>query len=116
MLSPELVLLSQNWQTLVRTRNNWRFQKRKLERGRRNIRSRSNKLISGSRNFFRFKFQFPNIRLKQAESRSEYAEMNISKLHLRIDDLEDEIIREKMKINVVCGQLDETFHEMLNKY
>ena len=28
-----------------------------------------------------------NIRLKQAESRSEYAEMNISKLHLRIDDL-----------------------------
>jgi len=57
-----------------------------------------------------------NIRLKQAESRSEYAEMNISKLHLRIDELEDEIIREKMKINVVCGQLDETFHEMLNKY
>ena len=49
-------------------------------------------------------------------SRSEYAEMNISKLHLRIDELEDEIIREKMKINVVCGQLDETFHEMLNKY
>ena len=78
-----------------------------------------------------------NMRLKQAESRSEYAEMNISKLHLRIDDLgeqrnmnhlfhihcsmysllaEDEIIREKMKINVVCGQLDETFHEMINKY
>ena len=28
-----------------------------------------------------------NMRLKQAESRSEYAEMNISKLHLRIDDL-----------------------------
>jgi hypothetical protein len=26
-------------------------------------------------------------------SRSEYAEMNISKLHLRIDELEDEIIR-----------------------
>ena len=60
--------------------------------------------------------------------------MNISKLHLRIDDLgesiickfeldcdifsfsEDEIIREKMKINVVCGQLDETFQEMLHKY
>merc|ERR1712215_215181 len=34
-----------------------------------------------------------NIRLKQSESRSEYAEMNISKLHLRIDELEDEIIR-----------------------
>merc|ERR1712212_1468655 len=31
------------------------------------------------------------IRLKQSDSRSEYAEMNISKLHLRIDELEDEI-------------------------
>merc|ERR1712025_220365 len=42
-----------------------------------------------------------NIRLKQADSRSEYAEMNISKLHHRIDELEDEIIREKLKINAV---------------
>merc|ERR1711922_9718 len=48
------------------------------------------------------------IRLKQSDSRSEYAEMNISKLHLRIDELEDEIIREKLKINAVSGQLDET--------
>merc|ERR1712209_334104 len=43
-------------------------------------------------------------------------EMNISKLHLRIDELEDEIIREKLKINAVSGQLDDTFNEMLNKY
>jgi len=57
-----------------------------------------------------------NIRLKQADSRSEYAEMNISKLHLRIDELEDDIIREKLKINAVSGQLDDTFNEMLNKY
>merc|ERR1711902_222716 len=56
------------------------------------------------------------IRLKQSDSRSEYAEMNISKLHLRIDELEDEIIREKLKINAVSGQLDDTFNEMLNKY
>merc|ERR1712181_85522 len=53
------------------------------------------------------------IRLKQSDSRSEYAEMNISKLHLRIDELEDEIIREKLKINAVSGQLDDTFNEML---
>ena len=82
-----------------------------------------------------------NIRLKQSDSRSEYAEMNISKLHhrsictficirfqifgellhtihniFRIDELEDEIIREKLKINAVSGQLDDTFNEMLNKY
>ena len=87
-----------------------------------------------------------NIRLKESDSRSEYAEMNITKLHLRwdppvtlsltviaivigiiippaklillprIDELEDEIIREKLKINAVSGQLDDTFNEMLNKY
>merc|ERR1719430_912558 len=52
-----------------------------------------------------------NIRLKESDSRSEYAEMNITKLHLRIDELEDEIIREKLKINAVSGQLDDTFNE-----
>merc|ERR1712226_1328677 len=57
-----------------------------------------------------------NIKLKESDSRSEYAEMNITKLHLRIDELEDEIIREKLKINAVSGQLDDTFNEMLNKY
>merc|ERR1719411_2369665 len=57
-----------------------------------------------------------NNRLKDTEAKSEYAEMNISKLHLRIDEPEDEIIREKMKINAVSGQLDETFNDMLNKY
>ena len=57
-----------------------------------------------------------NMRLKEAESRSEYAEMNISKLHHKIDELEDEIIREKMKINTVSNQLDDTFNEMLSKY
>ena len=54
--------------------------------------------------------------MKDTEAKSEYAEMNISKLHLRIDDLEDEIIREKMKINAVSSQLDDTFNEMLHKY
>merc|ERR1712192_388496 len=56
------------------------------------------------------------IRLKRSDSRSEYADMNISKLHLRIDELAHEIIREKLKINAVSGQLDDTFNEMLNKY
>ena len=51
-----------------------------------------------------------------ADSRAEYAEMNITKLHQRIDDLEDEIIREKMKINAVSGQLDDTFNEMMSIY
>jgi len=57
-----------------------------------------------------------NNRLKDTDAKSEYAEMNISKLHLRIDELEDEIIREKLKINAISNQLDDTFNEMLNKY
>jgi len=42
--------------------------------------------------------------------------MNISKLHHKIDELEDEIIREKTKINAVSMQLDDTFTEMLTRY
>ena len=61
-------------------------------------------------------FYLASNRLKEAESRSEYAEMNISKLHHKIDELEDEIIREKVKINAVSNQLDDTFNEMLSKY
>merc|ERR1712112_312698 len=56
------------------------------------------------------------IQLKQADSRAEYAGMNISKLHHKIDELEDEIIREKTKINAVSMQLDDTFTEMLTRY
>merc|ERR1711970_1305606 len=35
---------------------------------------------------------------KTTEARFEYGEMNITKLNQRIDDIEDEIYREKLKI------------------
>ena len=57
-----------------------------------------------------------NIKLKMADSHAEYAEMNITKLQQRIHDLEDKIIRERMKINAVSGQLDDTFNEMMSIY
>ena len=66
--------------------------------------------------YFQEQIKIINKRLKDTEAKSEYAEMNISKLHLRIDELEDEIIREKMKINALSNQLDDTFNEMLIKY
>ena len=66
--------------------------------------------------YFQEQIKIINNRLKDTEAKSEYAEMNISKLHLRIDELEDEIIREKMKINALSSQLDDTFNEMLIKY
>ena len=51
-----------------------------------------------------------------AEARYEYGEMNITKLNHRIDDIEDEIYREKLKIKKVSDELNETFDDMLNHY
>merc|ERR1712083_244435 len=48
-------------------------------------------------------------RLKAAEARYEYGEMNITKLNHRIDDIEDEIYREKLKIKKVSDELNDTF-------
>ena len=53
---------------------------------------------------------------KMAEGRFEYGEMNITKLNHKIDEIEDEIYREKMKIKKCSDQLDETFDEMINHY
>merc|ERR1739844_743586 len=55
-------------------------------------------------------------RLKVAEARCEYGEMNITKLNHRIDDIEDEIYREKLKIKKVSDELGETFDDMLEHY
>merc|ERR1712139_8804 len=42
---------------------------------------------------------------KVAEARFEYGEMNITKLNHRIDDIEDEIYREKLKIKRCADEL-----------
>merc|ERR1712176_715785 len=55
-------------------------------------------------------------RFKIAEARYEYGEMNITKLNHRIDDIEDEIYREKLKIKKVSDELNDTFDDMLNHY
>ncbi|XP_059087995.1 tropomyosin-like [Tigriopus californicus] len=55
-------------------------------------------------------------KLKVAEARYEYGEMNITKLNHRIDDIEDDIYREKLKIKKVSDELDETFDDMLTNY
>ena len=48
--------------------------------------------------------------------RYEYGEMNITKLNQRIDDIEDEIYREKLKIKKVADELGETFDDMIAHY
>merc|ERR1712223_1971428 len=55
-------------------------------------------------------------KFKSAEGRYEYGEMNITKLNQRIDDIEDEIYREKLKIKKVSDELGETFDDMLDNY
>merc|ERR1712071_396381 len=46
---------------------------------------------------------------KTTEARFEYGEMNITKLNQRIDDIEDEIYREKLKVKKCSDELDDTF-------
>merc|ERR1712192_237760 len=55
-------------------------------------------------------------KFKSAEGRYEYGEMNITKLNQRIDDIEDEIYREKLKVKKVSDELGETFDDMLENY
>merc|ERR1712119_168351 len=53
---------------------------------------------------------------KTTEARFEYGEMNITKLNQRIDDIEDEIYREKLKIKKCLDELDDTFDDMITNY
>merc|ERR1712036_45416 len=48
-------------------------------------------------------------KFKITEARFEYGEMNITKLNQRIDDIEDEIYREKLKIKKCSDELNDTF-------
>merc|ERR1711910_282138 len=50
---------------------------------------------------------------KITEARFEYGEMNITKLNQRIDDIEDEIYREKLKIKKCSDELNDTFDDMI---
>jgi len=55
-------------------------------------------------------------RLKLADGRAEYGEMNITKLNQRIDSIEDEIIRAKIKTDHLGGEMNDTFIDILHKY
>ncbi len=51
--------------------------------------------------------------LKGAENREENAVMNIQRLNIRIDQVEEDLLSEKMKIKHVSDDLDVTFTDML---
>merc|ERR1712108_93467 len=62
------------------------------------------------------RIQVIQTKYKAAEGRYEYGEMNITKLNQRIDDIEDEIYREKLKCKKVSDELGDTFDDMLAHY
>jgi len=62
------------------------------------------------------KIQNIQIKFKTAEGRFEYGEMNITKLNQKIDAIEDEIYREKLKIKKCSDELSDTFDDMLANY
>merc|ERR1712033_112062 len=53
---------------------------------------------------------------KLTEAKFQYGEMNITKLNQRIDDIEDEIYREKLKIKKASDEMGDTFDDMLANY
>jgi len=55
-------------------------------------------------------------RLKDAESRAEYGEMNVQRIHLQIDQLEDELIGQKQKCKAINDELQQTFNDMVQNY
>ena len=51
--------------------------------------------------------------LKAAVNREESATMNIQRLNIRIDQIEEDLLNEKLKIKHVSDDLDSTFTDML---
>jgi len=51
-------------------------------------------------------------RLKLVETQAENSEMNIQRLNIRIDQIEDELIHEKLKIKSISDDVDGTFKQM----
>merc|ERR1711902_385656 len=54
--------------------------------------------------------------MKAADVRAEFGEMNITKLNQRIDNIEDDIIRAKVKSSHVGGEMNDTFKDIIHKY
>ncbi len=52
-------------------------------------------------------------RLKAAERRDENATMNIGRLNIKIDQVEETLLKEKMKIKHISDDLNQTFDDML---
>jgi tropomyosin-1 len=51
-------------------------------------------------------------RLKEAETRAEFAERSVQKLQKEVDRLEDDVVHEKERYKTISDELDQTFSEL----
>ncbi|KAB1688359.1 tropomyosin, partial [Klebsiella pneumoniae] len=51
-------------------------------------------------------------KLKEAETRAEFAERSVAKLEKTIDDLEDELYAQKLKYKAISEELDHALNDM----
>ena len=51
--------------------------------------------------------------LKAAVNRDESATMNVQRLNIRIDQIEEDLLSEKLKIKKLSDEVDSTFDDML---
>merc|ERR1712214_17012 len=62
--------------------------------------------------FYKDEIRRLTTKLKQSETRSEFAEKSVVKLHKEVDRLEDELVNEQDKFKAITEELDATFAEM----
>lgn len=55
-------------------------------------------------------------RLKVAEWKEEASSMNVQRLNIRIDQIEEDLLNEKLKIKTISDDLDQTFTDMLTNF
>jgi len=62
--------------------------------------------------FYKSEIKRLTTKLKQSETRSEFAERSVIKLQKEVDRLEDELVNEQDKFKAITEELDATFAEM----
>lgn len=62
--------------------------------------------------FYKVEIKRLTAKLKQSETRAEFAERSVIKLQKEVDRLEDELVHEKEKFKAISDELDQTFAEM----
>merc|ERR1712158_187426 len=62
--------------------------------------------------FYKSEIKRLTTKLKQSETRSEFAEKSVVKLQKEVDRLEDELVNEQDKFKSITEELDATFAEM----